>query len=108
MCLFQLDYWTIAKGKACFLEARKWFGILINILDSWRVKILFENSTLFCFVAPQWNFVDLDPDSAKVILATFIKKEFAKQPNDVFNIAREFCILIGGQGAGFMHWGITF
>lgn len=42
------------------------------------------------------------------MLATLMKREFAEQSNAVFQIAGGFCILIGGQGAGFMHWGITF
>lgn len=96
------------QKKGIFFRSKEVIWDLINILGTSRVKSLFENSTLFCFVTPQWNFINLDTDSAKVMLVTFMKKEFAEQSNAVCKVAGGFCILIGGEGAGFMHRGITF
>lgn len=61
MCLFQLECWTVAKGKADFLEARKWFGAYKypgHIKDK---KSFWELST-FRFVTAQWNLINLNTE----------------------------------------------
>ena len=81
---------------------------LINILVPSKIKSLFENSVLFRFVMPQWNFINLGTDSAKGYVGNVYEKGICRAVQWCIEDCRGILSSNREGEAGFVHLVISF